>query len=388
MHLPNLLQTRKDLDHVLMTAVKAGMSDIHLGGEDYIKARHHGEIKAFSPRVISSNEAENMLVSAYDENMSALSMITTGEDLDFAYVCKEWVDDQLLRFRVNASSRYRYGKLSIIIVFRVITSEPPSIHQFSTEKDIVETMTEMTKGLAIVVGPTGSGKSTLLASIIRHRLESRSEVVITHESPIEYVYDDIETMSVVNQREIGRAGNYKTFYEALVGALRQDPDLILVGEARDKETINAAIHGVQTGHALFTTMHTTGVAHTINRMVKEFEDSEREAKLMDIIDSLSMIVYQNLVLSTNGKRIALREYLVFDGEIKDRLRECPVKALFTEIYAALIEKGQTLLMDAEKKLKAKQIDKVTYTKIKKQFEADISKTKGQPKRKSNAHTQQ
>jgi defect-in-organelle-trafficking protein DotB len=224
-----------------------------------------------------------------------------------------------------------------------------------------------------VAGPTGSGKSTLLAAINRKRLETRSEVMITHESPIEFIYDEVETDSVVNQREIGHSGNYKTFYEALVGALRQDPDLILVGEARDRETINAAIHGVQTGHTLFTTVHTQGVAQTINRIVKEFEAHEREAKLMDIIDSIAIIVYQNLVPSLDGKRVALREYLIFDGEVKDRLRESPINALFTNTYSALIDKGQTLLISAKKYLESGRIDENIYRKIEKQFEADISK---------------
>ena len=123
----------------------------------------------------------------------------------------------------------------------------------------------------------------------------------------------------------------------------------------------------------FTTVHTQGVAQTINRIVKEFDAHEREAKLMDIIDSTAIIVYQNLVPSIDGKRTALREYLVFDGEIKDRLRESPINALFSNTYQALIDKGQTLLMDAEKQYQAGIIAETVLQKVKKQFEADISK---------------
>ncbi len=373
MELPVLLQTRAHLDDVLIQAAKMKASDIHLSSELRLSVRQYGTIKPMTERNLSMTEVSNLLVSALDENTSCLSIVNSGEDMDFSYVSRQYFDDELLRFRVNASSKYVCGKNGLSLVFRLINPNPPDADELGVDPEIIDCMTQVSQGLAVVVGPTGSGKTTLLASIIRRRLEHRSEVMITHESPIEFVYDAIETNSVVNQREIGRSGNYKSFYEALVGALRQDPDLILVGEARDRETISAAINGVQTGHALFTTVHTSGVAQTINRMVKEFEAHEREAKLMDIIDSLSIIVYQKLVKTVDGKRVALREYLVFDGEIKDRLREAPVNELFTRTYQALMEKGQTLLMDAKKKLDAGRIEYNIYRGIEKQFEADIGK---------------
>ena len=373
MELPIALQTRDDLDDILIQAVQMNASDVHFSSDLRLSVRQHGVIQPVSLRTITMTELSNLLVASQDENTSVLSIVNSGEDLDFAYVCKKPFNDEYCRFRVNASSKQANGKNGLSIVFRAINPHPPCVEDLGVEDDIIDCMTNLTKGLAIVAGPTGSGKSTLLAAINRKRLETRSEVMITHESPIEFVYDEVETDSVVNQREIGHSGNYKTFYDALVGALRQDPDLILVGEARDRETINAAIHGVQTGHALFTTVHTQGVAQTINRIVKEFESHEREAKLMDIIDSMAIIVYQNLVPSVDGKRVALREYLIFDGEVKDRLRESPINALFTNTYSALIDKGQTLLMDAKKHLESGRIDKNIYRKIEKQFEADISK---------------
>ena len=199
--------------------------------------------------------------------------------------------------------------------------------------------------------------------------------MITAEAPIEYVYDDIETLSCITAQEIGRGGDHKSFSDALVAALRKDPDVILVGEARDKETIEAALHGAQTGHVLFTTCHTNGVANTINRLLKAFPEGDRAAIQMDIVDALSLIVYQTLVPSTDGKRIALREYLIFDGEIKDRLRECETHKIFSECYAALIEYGQSLLKDAEIKLKQGLISDITYRRIQKEFESDIAKHK-------------
>ena len=249
--LPVMLQTRRDLDHVLMAAVELNASDIHFSSDLRLSIRQHGEIMPMNERALSMTELSNLLVSSQDDNTSVLGIVNAGEDLDFAYVCKNRLNGQPLRFRANASSKQVNGKTGLSMVFRAINSNPPCVEDLKVEADIVDCMTNLTKGLAIVAGPTGSGKSTLLAGINRKRLETRAEVMITHESPIEFVYDAVKTNSVVNQREIGRSGHYKSFYAALVGALRQDPDLILVGEARDRETINAAIHGVQTGHALF-----------------------------------------------------------------------------------------------------------------------------------------
>ncbi len=160
---------------------------------------------------------------------------------------------------------------------RAIKSMPPDIETLGVESEIIELTTNIKKGLVVVTGATGSGKSTLLASILRRRAELGAEHMITAEAPIEYVYDGIETQSCITAQEIGRGGDHKTFSDALVAALRKDPDIILVGEARDKETIEAALHGAQTGHALFTTCHTNGVANTINRMLKVFHENERAA---------------------------------------------------------------------------------------------------------------
>lgn len=373
MQLPIMLQTRGDLDEVLIQAVQMNASDVHFSSDLRLSVRQQGVIQPVSQRVISMTELSNLLVAAQDENTSVLSIVNSGEDLDFAYVCKTPLNEACCRFRVNASGKQFGGKNGLSMVFRVINPHPPCVEDLGVEVDIVDCMIHLTQGLAIVAGPTGSGKSTLLAAINRKRLETRSEVMITHEAPIEFVYDEVVTDSVVNQREVGHSGHYKTFYDALVGALRQDPDLILVGEARDRETLNAVMQGVQTGHALFTTVHTQGVAHTLNRMVKEFEAHEREAKLMDMIDSLAIIIYQNLVPSTDGQRVALREYLIFDGEVKDRLRESPIKQLFANTMAALMDKGQTLLMDAKQKWDAGRIDQKTYRRLEKHAEAEMSK---------------
>lgn len=370
--LPVVLQTRQHLDAVLRQAVSLDVSDVHFTNGVRLSVRQHGVILPMSHRALSFSEVSNLLVASQDENTSCLSLVNSGEDLNFAYACRATDLAPLLRFRVNASSKQMAGKAGLALVFRAINSHPPGVDD--VESDILACMTTLTQGLAIVAGQTGSGKSTLLAGINRRRLETRAEIMITHESPIEYVYDAVKTDSVIYQREIGRSGDYKTFYEALVGALRQDPDLIVVGEARDRETINAVINGVQTGHALFTTVHTQGVAQTINRMIKEFESHEREAKLMDMIDALAIIIYQVLVPAKKGGRIALREYLLFDGEVKDRLREAPLKSLFSQTYAALIAKGQTLLKDAQCKLDAGLIEESVYRKVKKQFESDISQT--------------
>jgi defect-in-organelle-trafficking protein DotB len=369
--IPEFLLSRADLDTILINAHENGVSDVHIGGEDKIKVRRHGEIEDFSERVLNLTEVQNLLIASYDDNQSAVNKVNSGDELDYSYVCQHPYEREYLRWRVNAGGRRKLSERDIKLVFRTIPSQPPTVESLEIEKDIVELTTSIEKGLVIVTGATGSGKSTLLASLLRKRLELNSEHMITAEAPIEYVYDSIETTSCVTAQEIGRGGDHKTFCDALVAALRKDPDVILVGEARDKQTVEAALHGVQTGHVLFTTCHTNGVANTINRILKVFPESDREAVQMDIIDNLSLLVYQTLVPTVDGKRTALREYLIFDGKIKDRLRECDSIHLFSECTKVLSEQGNTLLRHAEKKHSAGIISDITLRRIQKESEANL-----------------
>lgn len=354
---------REELDALLYQVIDAQGSDLHLGGNEPLKLRVHGDIKTFSSRTVRAVQIEQILYLAYDENSAAVARVRSGDELDFSYQCLKPYKNAIRRFRVNADLRQRNGRADIKIVFRTISPKPPTIAELGVPAAIVETALTTTRGLIIVAGATGSGKSTLLATLLRHRLENTVEHLVTLEAPIEYVYDDIESGSTVTAMEISRIMGHSSFYKGLISTLRKDPDVILVGEARDKETITAAITGTQTGHALFTTVHTNGVNSTMQRLLKVFEPYEREAMLMDIIDSLSLIIYQTLVPCTMGGRIALREYLVFDREIKSALRKKSPEELSIELNQYLMEKGVSLAKDAGDKFQAGLIDEETYEKI-------------------------
>lgn len=363
MNLPFSFQTRSDLDKVLCLMVDKQASDLHAGGDEPLRLRIHGEMQACSKRLLRGHDVEQMLLLAYDENTSAVARVRSGYELDFSYQCLHPYQEALRRFRVNADLRQRFGRKDIKLVFRMINPTPPSIESLALPRSIVDTAMNLAQGMVIVAGATGSGKSTLLASLLHHRLSHRVEHLVTLEAPIEYTYDEIESGSTVTAMEISSILGHANFADALVSTLRKDPDIILVGEARDKATLMAAIAGTQTGHALFTTVHTNGVAETIQRMIKAFDPKERDAMLWDLIDALSMVIYQTLVPCEQGGRVAIREYLIFDEGMKNTLRHQSAEKLTLTMNELLRNHGIPLAKDAQEKLSAGQISVATFENL-------------------------
>jgi defect-in-organelle-trafficking protein DotB len=216
-------------------------------------------------------------------------------------------------------------------------------------------------GVVYVTGSTGSGKSTLLAAIIRRIAEdpSSNRKILTYESPIEFVFDAIDKpSSVVSQSEIPR--NLPSFAAGVRNALRRTPRLILVGESRDTETISAVLEAALTGHPVYTTLHANGVAETIRRLVGTFPQEERHGRSIDIIETLRLIIWQQLAPTVDGKRMALREYLIFDEDVRDQLlRVNPEQA--TAVTRRLVkERGQPMIVDAENAFKEGRISQRTF----------------------------
>jgi defect-in-organelle-trafficking protein DotB len=208
-------------------------------------------------------------------------------------------------------------------------------------------------GVVYVTGATGSGKSTLLASIIKEIAEQTdsNRKILTYEAPIEFVFDSIEKPSaIVSQSEIPR--HLPSFAAGVRNALRRKPRLILVGEARDAETISAVIEAALTGHPVYTTLHANGVAETIRRLVGTFPREERYGRTLDIIETIRLVLWQILVPTVDGKRVALREYLVFNDEIRDRLLGVPPDEVTAMTRRLLKEKGQPMIVDAKRKFEA------------------------------------
>jgi defect-in-organelle-trafficking protein DotB len=227
------------------------------------------------------------------------------------------------------------------------------------------------QGLVLVTGPTGSGKTTLLASGCRMLIEREqgSGKLLTYEAPIEYVYDTITgPRSLVAQSEIPR--HLPNFAAGIRNALRRKPNIILVGEARDRATMSAAIEAGQTGHLVYSTVHTIGVAATVRRIISVFEPSERTERAYAMMETLRMIVTQALVPKIGGGRIGLREYLVFDDNIREQLLDMSLDKWTVETQRFLVRYGQTMEQSANQAFKAGVIDRRTYLFLTKGLSGD------------------
>jgi len=229
------------------------------------------------------------------------------KDTDFAYHL-----EGVARFRANLFEDHR-GPGG---VFRVIPEEILTAEQLGLPPAILE-MCELHKGLVLVTGPTGSGKSTTLAAMVDHINRTRRDHIITIEDPIEFVHEDNQCL--INQREVG--GHTQSFKRALRAALREDPDIVLVGEMRDLETIEIAIETAETGHLVFGTLHTTTAPSTVDRIIDQFP-ADRQAQIRTMLSSsLKGVVAQTLCKKTEGGRVAALEVLVVNSAISNQIRE-------------------------------------------------------------------
>lgn len=355
-----------DLKRLLIHLSSKGASDINIQTGDEVRAQIHGLWLRVTRRKIAKNEVEDILNFIYGTNGSA--RIKAGEDIDKSWELRPSRLERY-RFRVNATGGRQMGADAIQITIRTITSDPPSIDVLGLDPAIVNGFFPK-DGVVIVVGPTGSGKSTTLAACMRSILEKHdsNKKIITFEAPIEYVYDSIEQPSSFSfQTEIGPAGNLGSFALATVNAMRRKPDVILLGETRDKEAVEASIHFSQSGHATYTTFHANSIADTVARMLNFFEHSARGAVAMDLLETLRLIVWQRLFIKPDGKgRVAVREFLVFDQEAREQMLSLGadnVDQIITHIKHLVRQRGNSMEQCAHQLYDAGQLSKADYTII-------------------------
>src|SRR5437879_8269098 len=293
------------LGELLKALVHSASSDLHLRVGEPPVFRTHGEMKRQSTPPLSSEQLELMLLSVMPERNRA-EWKETG-DSDFAYEIRG-----LARFRVNAA-RDRKGPIA---VFRVIPAQVVTVEQLSISKE-VQQLCYLTKGLVLVTGPTGSGKSTTLCSLVDLINRTRTDHIITIEDPIEFVHENKKC--VITQRQVGV--HTDSFRSALRSALREDPDIVLVGEMRDLETIAIAIETAETGHLVFGTLHTTTAASTVDRIIDQFPaDRQSQIRVM-LSESLKGVVSQTLCKRLSGGRVAAREILLTTPAVSNLIRE-------------------------------------------------------------------
>lgn len=351
---------RKDVEAFFTWATEEGASDITIQTGEQIFLEIDGKMYRVTKHFLDHSEVMEIVVSMYGSE-SAKAILAGNKDLDFPYQIAP-TRDKKYRFRVNAVGVTVQGGDGCQITARTIPGIPPSLAQMNLEGEIYQNMAPK-QGMIVVTGGTGSGKSTLLAAIMRELLEDPNghRKIITFEAPIEFVYDDVDHPTTsIGQTEVGKS--LTSFVEGTRNALRRKPSIILLGEARDAETIGEAVTASMTGHLLYTTVHSNGFADTIRRMVNVFNE-EKNARAVDIVSSLKMVISQRLVPCTNGKRVALREFVVMNDEIVDFILEAGIENLTASCRKVLAEHGQSFLQDATRKLELGLITQKTWKEI-------------------------
>jgi len=343
-----------NLDDLLKYCTNINSSDITLQTNEPVIVEVYGRIYKITKHKLSNAEVGDLLNAIYGPN--GTTQILSGKDVDTHYEFRPNRAERF-RFRVNGTGCMTYGHEAIQITLRTIPTDPPMLSTLNLPEKIVKAIAP-SDGVVYVTGATGSGKSTLLASIIAELCldVDSNRKILTYESPIEFVYDSLnKPSSIVSQTEIPR--HLSSFALGVRNALRRKPHAILVGEARDSETIAAVLEAALTGHPVYTTLHTNGVAETVRRLVGSFPAEERTGRTIDIIETLRLIIWQKLVPSTDGGRVALREYLVFSEKIRDKLLEADPNNI-TEIVRNIVKTdGQPMILDAEEKFKEGIISK-------------------------------
>ena len=345
------------VDPFLLWCVKQGASDVSIQSDRQPYNEIHGRLYPATVRKIDAADMAVFLSRIYGPE--ALARLASGKDLDVSYEIRP---DRYtrIRFRVNITAILSRGRDAAQITMRVLPSEPPTMKDLKIEREIIEAWAPR-QGIVIVTGPTGSGKTTLLAAGNRLLLERPQGCgkMVAYEAPIEYVYDTINSpRSLVAQSEIPR--HLPSFAAGIRNALRRKPEVILVGESRDRETINASIEAAQTGHAVYTTTHTLGVANTVQRLLSTYEMHEREERAVALMETLRLVVTQALVPRVQGGRIGVREWMKFPEEVREKLMDMHFTKWPPEIQRMINQYGRTMQRSAEIVFEAGVIDRRHY----------------------------
>ena len=346
-----------EIDDLLLWCVRQKSSDISFQTDRPLYNDIAGTLRPGTKRPLDSADMAVLLARIYGAD--ALARLASGIDLDLSYEIRP---DRFkrVRFRVNITPILSRGRDAAQITMRILPDEPPRMQDLGIEQDIIDNWAPR-DGMVLVTGPTGSGKSTLLAAGNRMMIERKNGCgkMLCYEAPIEFVYDTITSeSSLVAQSEIPR--HLKSFDAGVRNALRRKPNIILVGEARDRETIAACIEAGQTGHAVYSTVHTIGVAATIRRMVATFEPGERAERAYALMETMRMIVTQILVSREGGGRVSLREWLVFDDRLREHLLEMSPDKWPAALIKIVREKGHPMAESARLLYEQKIISEHTY----------------------------
>lgn len=330
-----------ELKHILEKAVENSASDVHLSVGIPPVLRIHGELRALEFPPLTAEDCLNMAKECLSSKMRE-TFLELGE-VDSSYGVSN-----VGRFRVNVFKQ----RGSCALVFRIVPSEIPKFDSLGLSP-VIKEFANKKRGLVLVTGATGSGKSTTLASLINHINETRRNHIITIEDPIEFLHK--HKKSIINQREIGT--ETKSFSNSLRSALREDPDVILVGEMRDPETISIALTAAETGHLVFSTLHTVGAAKTIDRILDSFPTSQQPQVRSQMSTVLQGIVSQQLLTKSDEKgRVVATEVMVLTSAISNLIREGKTYQINTCIHTGMQYGMHSMDSSIAKLYREKEID--------------------------------
>jgi len=316
------------------------ISDFHIRTGSPLAYRQTGEIRTIKEVIIKEQDLKDLLTTNCNER--EIKKFQQTHELDSA------VKIGGLRFRANF-----YKTLNgLAAVLRRVESKIPEMSQFGLPQVLYDII-DMHKGLVLVTGPTGSGKSTTLAAIINEINKTRTANIITVEDPVEFIHKDVK--SIVSHREVGK--QTETFASALKAALREDPDVILVGEMRDLETVSLALTAAETGHLVFGTLHTSGAPNTINRIIDVFPAEQQEQIRAQVSTSLKMVVTQRLIKTKDGlSRVGAFEVMKCTPPIQNLIREAKIHQIPSVMQTSVRDGMITMQKSLEELVKSGKID--------------------------------
>lgn len=361
---------REELNQLLITVYEEGVSDVLIQTGEPILISLQGDWVRVGSRPLLLSELQMLLTQTHTIN--AFAELISGKEQLYRYDVRK-DRSSLYGFRCCAVqiNSMNAGEHGVEIVMRAIAALPPPVESLQLEKELLQSIVPNT-GLVLVTGPTGSGKSTLLAAVLRHILETPpGRHIITFENPVEFMLRNVPNrIGVVAQSEIPKA--LPSFAAGVANALRRKGEVILIGEAREIETIRALIEAAQTGHLVYSTVHTNDVASTITRMADSFGIEQAWPVALKLLDAVRLIVHQRLAPGVDGRRVAVREFLVFNEDIRRSLMAAGPNQLQLLMRQFVIEQGQSMVRCAQRLLTQGKILPAWVESLEAQYEAEAA----------------